>query len=84
MHARGAAHARSGQIRSQANEDAVRSRQKAESDIALEKKKALNDAKDGISGMAMAIAEKVVGRELNADDQGKLIDAFIDELGDQV
>ena len=50
----------------------------------LEKKKAVNDAKDEISGMAIAIAEKVVGRELNAADQKDLIDNFINELGDQV
>mgnify|MGYP006976629247 CR=1 FL=1 len=50
----------------------------------LEKKKAINDAKDEISDMAMAIAEKVVGRELNAQDQDKLFDEFIDELGDGV
>jgi F0F1-type ATP synthase membrane subunit b/b' len=30
----------------------------------------------------MAIAEKVVGRELNAADQAKLVDEFIEELGD--
>ena len=34
--------------------------------------------------MAMAIAEKVVGRELNAQDHNQLVDAFIAELGDQV
>ena len=50
----------------------------------MEKKKAINDAKDEISDIAMAIAEKVVGRELNAADQEKFVDSFIDELGDQV
>ena len=50
----------------------------------MEKKKALNDAKDEISGLAMAIAGKVVGRELSDADQSNLIDSFIDELGDNV
>ena len=45
---------------------------------------AINDAKDEISGLAMAIAGKVVGRELNDADQSKLIDSFIDELGGNV
>ena len=72
------------QIIRQANEEASALLRKAEADIAMEKKKAINDAKDEISGMAIAIAEKVVGRELNADDQGKLIDDFINELGEQV
>ena len=67
-----------------ANADAAAIMDKASADIAMEKKKALNDAKDEISSLAMAIAGKVVGRELNADDQNALIDSFIDELGDTV
>ena len=68
----------------QANEEAVAIREKASADIAQEKKKAINDAKDEIAGLSLAIADKVVGRELTADDQKALIDSFIDELGDQV
>ena len=55
---------------------------KASADIAQEKKKVLNDAKDEISVIALAIAGKVVGRELNAADQSKLVDSFIEELGE--
>ena len=33
--------------------------------------------------MALAIAGKVVGRELNAADQASLLDHFIEELGEQ-
>ena len=68
----------------QANAEASAIMDKAASDIAQEKKKAINDAKDEISGMAMAIAEKVVGRELNEKDQEKLFDEFINELGEGV
>ena len=68
----------------QANADAAAIMEKASADIAMEKKKALNDAKDEISEIAMAIAGKVVGRELTAADQSKLVDAFIDGLGDGV
>lgn len=68
----------------QANADAAAIMDKAAADIALEKKKALNDAKDEISDIALAIATKVVGRELTADDQRDLVDAFIDGLGDGV
>lgn len=75
---------REAEIVSQANAQADAIRQKAAADIAQEKKKALNDAKDEISGMAMAIAEKVVGRELNVQDQERLVDSFIDALGDGV
>ena len=66
----------------QANAEAAAIMDKAAADIAQEKKKAINDAKDEISGMAMAIAEKVVGRELKAEDQDKLFDEFISELGE--
>ena len=65
----------------QANSEAAAILDKAAADIAQEKKKAINDAKDEISEMAMAIAGKVVGRELTAADQSKLVDSFIDELG---
>ena len=76
--------AREEEIVRKVNADAAAIMDKASADIALEKKKALNDAKDEISEMAMAIASKVVGRELTAADQSALVDAFIDELGDGV
>ena len=67
----------------QANAQAAAILDKANADIAMEKKKAVNDAKDEISEMALAIAEKVVGRELTVADQEGLVDAFIKELGEQ-
>ena len=67
----------------QANQEANAIRSKAAADIAQEKKKAINDAKDEIAGMAMAIAGKVVGRALSDADQASLVDHFIDELGEQ-
>lgn len=75
---------REDEIIRQANADASAIRSKAAADIAQEKKKALNDAKDEISGMAIAIAEKVVGRQINEADQDKLVDEFIDQLGEQL
>ena len=66
----------------QANREADAIRDKAAADIAMEKKKAINDAKDEISEMALAIAGKVVGRELNVEEQSKLVDSFIEELGE--
>ena len=68
----------------QANAEANAIRQKASADIAQEKKKAINEAKDEISVIAMAVASKVVGRELGEEDQSSLVDSFIDELGDEV
>ena len=75
---------RSEQIINDAQKTAVAMKQKAEAEIAQEKKRALNDAKDEISEIAMAIASKVVGRELTAADHAKMVDSFIDELGGEV
>ena len=66
----------------QAQQEASAIMDKAAADIELERKKAINDAKNEISGIAIAIAGKVVGRELNENDQAALVDHFIDELGD--
>ena len=76
--------AREEEIVRQANAEASAIMNKAAADIAMEKKKAINDAKDEISGIALAIAGKVVGRELTGVDQSNLIDHFIEELGDGV
>ena len=75
---------RSEEIISQAQKQAAQLKTKAASDIEMEKKKAINEAKNEISELAMAIAGKVVARELNDADQDGMIDRFIEELGDQV
>ena len=67
-----------------ANREANNILEKASRDIALEKKKAINDAKSEISGLAVAIAGKVMERQINEEDQKQFIDRFIDELGDGV
>ena len=72
------------QIISDAQKTAVAMKQKAEAEIALEKKRAINEAKNEISEIAMAIAGKVVGRELTAEDHAQMVDSFIDELGGEV
>jgi len=75
---------RSEEIISQAQQQAAQIKAKASADIAQEKKKAFNDAKNEISVIALAIAGKVVGRELDTEDQRNLVDSFIEELGDNV
>ena len=78
------ANSRSEEIIGQAQQAAAQIKSKASADIEMEKKKAINDAKNEISGLAMAIAGKVVERELNTADQADLIDRFINELGEGV
>ena len=80
-HAQKTATARSEEIIGQAQAQAAQLKEKASAEIAQEKKKALNEAKDEISGIAVAIAEKVVERQLNEADQEKLVNQFIENLG---
>ena len=55
---------------------------RAEAEIAQEKKKAINEIKAEISGMAVDIASKVVEREISAKDHEKLIEDFIKNVGE--
>ena len=72
------------EILQQAQRQAQAMLDKANADIQQEKKKALNDAKDEISDLAMAIAAKVVDRELQEQDHQRLVSEFIDQLGDDL
>ena len=72
------------EILQQANAQAEAIRQKAEADIARQKQKALLDAKDEISSLAVEIAGKVVGASIDAARQQELVDSFLEELGEQV
>ena len=51
-------------------------------DFAQERKKAVNEVKDEIGGMAMEIASKVVEREIKEADHQDLIDEFIKNVGE--
>mgnify|MGYP000870422164 CR=1 FL=1 len=53
---------------------------KAEADIRLERKKALNEVKDEIGSLAMDIAGKVVEKEIHEDDHKALIDEFLQNV----
>ena len=78
------ANRRSDEIIRLARQDADALRQKAGTDIALEKKKALNEVKGDISKIALDIAGKVVEREISEADQKRLIEGFLHDMGDQV
>ena len=74
--------ARSEEIVGEARAQAAALKQKAEADIAQERKKAVNEVKDEIGGMAMEIASKVVEREISEADHKDLIDEFIKNVGE--
>ena len=74
--------ARSEEIVGEARAEAAALKQKAEADIAQERKKAVNEVKDEIGGIAMEIASKVVEREISEKDHKDLIDEFIKNVGE--
>ena len=74
--------ARSEEMLGEARAQAAALKQKAEADIAQERKKAVNEVKDEIGGMAMEIASKVVEREIKEKDHQDLIDEFIKNVGE--
>ena len=74
--------ARSEELLGEARAQAAALKQKAEADIAQERKKAVNEVKDEIGGMAMEIASKVVEREIKEAEHQDLIDEFIKNVGE--
>ncbi len=54
----------------------------AKADAALEYKKAQVEIKHEITEVSALISEKILEREINTDDHRKLIDSFIENIGD--
>ena len=78
------AQARSEQIILEAKEEAAAIRAKASSDIAQERRNAVNAIKNDISGIAVSIASKVVEKEIDEKEHEALIQDFIDQMGEAV
>ncbi|KRO17623.1 F0F1 ATP synthase subunit B [Lacticaseibacillus saniviri] len=57
-------------------------KQNAQTDIDQAKQDALADAKNVVAELSLAIATKIIGKELSASDQQQLIDDYIKGLGD--
>ncbi len=55
---------------------------RAKADAELEKKKAEADIRNEITEVSTLLSEKILEREINKDDHRKLIDSFIENLGD--
>lgn len=65
-----------------AQSKAARTMERAQEQIEMEKKQAMNDLKDQVSGMALDIASAVLEEDIDGKKHAKLIDSFIDQLGD--
>ncbi|MBE6657298.1 MAG: F0F1 ATP synthase subunit B [Ruminococcaceae bacterium] len=77
------AHKQEEDIIREANETAAKNLRRADEQIEMEKKKALNQIKDEVSSMAVDIASAVIEKNLTAEDNREIIDRFIGQLGDE-
>ena len=66
----------------QAQEKAARTMERAHAQVEREKKQAMNDLKDQVSGMAIGIASAVLEEDVDKRKHAKLIDSFIENLGE--
>ena len=70
-------------IVAEASSHASHLKQKAEEEIAHEKRQMLMDVKSEISDLAVSIASKVVEREIQKKDHENFVDEFIKNVGEQ-
>lgn len=78
------AQSRSEQILAEARQEAAALREKASGDIARERRAAVQELKNDISGIAVSIASKVVEKEITEQDHEALIRDFIENMGDNL
>jgi F-type H+-transporting ATPase subunit b len=64
----------------QAEVDAAGIRERAASESAAATAQAISDLRAEVAGIALGAAERVVHASLDAEVQGRLIDAYIDEV----
>ncbi|MBU5465268.1 F0F1 ATP synthase subunit B [Virgibacillus sp. MSJ-26] len=65
-----------------ARAEADRLKVAAQADIQNEKEKALQALQDKVASLSVMIASKVIEKEISAQDQEKLINEYIKEVGD--
>lgn len=73
---------RSDEIVAKAKEEAAGIMQQNRDELERERLRAENELRSELSGLAVMVAEKVVEREINPEDHARLIDEFIDSVGD--
>ena len=73
---------REDEIISQAKAEAAGIMQQNQAELEREKRRAESQLRSEVSGLAVLVAEKVVEREINPEDHARLIDEFINSVGD--
>lgn len=76
------AEAQSRELLDETRQKAARMVRHAEEQAAVERRKAEKDMKRHMADVSVAVAEKMLEREIHADDHSQWIDSFIAELGE--
>ncbi|QHE54386.1 F0F1 ATP synthase subunit B [Pontibacillus sp. HMF3514] len=71
------------EIVEQARAESERIKESARQDIENEKEKAIQALQDKVASLSVQIASKVIEKELSEQDQEKLINEYIQELGEE-
>ena len=81
--ARRQAEAAAQQIVGQARREAAAERQRAEAGIARDRRRAMEQLKGEVAGLSAQIASRMVAREVRPEDHRRLIEQFIDRVGER-
>ena len=65
-----------------AKAEAAATLKKADEQIEMERRQALNDIKNDVSDIAIDIASSLLERDISKEEHAEMIDSFIDKLGD--
>lgn len=77
------ANARNDAIIAEANAEAAHLKQKAETEINMEKRRMLREVRGEISDLAVSIASKVVEKEIDRKAYDGFVDDFIENVGEE-
>ena len=69
-------------ILSEANQEALRLKEKAQLEISQNKEEAMNSIKGDVADLTVNLAGKLLSQQLNSEGHRQLIDRYLNELGD--
>ena len=69
-------------ILSEANQEALRLKEKAQLEISQNKEEAMNSIKGDIADLTVNLAGKLLSQQLDSEGHRQLIDRYLNELGD--
>ncbi len=79
--ARASAETVAADVKARAEADAAEVRSRAETDASHAAERAMADLQGEVSELSIALAEKIVGRNLDRETQMQLVESYIDEVG---